>query len=310
MYKLAAIVGPTAVGKTSIAIKVARELNGEIISCDSMQIYKGMDIGTAKASEEEQAKVGHHLIDIVEADGQFSVADYQKLAVKLIEKLNGENKLPILVGGTGLYYQSVVDSYVFFPMQSRDRVREKWNAIIKEKGLEAVYHYLQSIDPEYAEKISSNDQKRIVRALEVYELTGKTFSSHQMKKENAYDLAVVGLYLERQDLYSRIEQRVDKMLQDGLIEEVEYLREQGYDLSNNSMQALGYKQVYYYLQGFINKEEMIEEIKKETRRYAKRQYTWFKKDRRILWLNIKAFADDKLLAKKIVSYWKGVLYRA
>jgi tRNA dimethylallyltransferase len=310
LYKLAAIVGPTAVGKTSIAIKVARELNGEIISCDSMQIYKGMDIGTAKASEEEQAKVGHHLIDIVEADRQFSVADYQKLAVKLIEKLNGENKLPILVGGTGLYYQSVVDSYVFFPMQSRDRVREKWNAIIKEKGLEAVYHYLQSIDPEYAEKISSNDQKRIVRALEVYELTGKTFSSHQMKKENAYDLAVVGLYLERQDLYSRIEQRVDKMLQDGLIEEVEYLREQGYDLSNNSMQALGYKQVYYYLQGFINKEEMIEEIKKETRRYAKRQYTWFKKDRRILWLNIKAFADDKLLAKKIVSYWKGVLYRA
>jgi len=309
LLNLAAIVGPTAVGKSSIAIEVARILNGEIISCDSMQVYKGMDIGTAKVSKKEQSIVPHHLIDIIEADQPFSVAEYKGICKQLIGKLNDMGKLPILVGGTGLYYQAVVDDYDFFPMETMKKIREKWNKLIDERGLDYAYQYLKAVDGDYAAKISPNDQKRIVRSLEVYEITGKPFSAQQKKKPDAYNLAVVGLYLERQKLYARIDARVEEMLQKGLIEEVKNLRLKGYDLSLNSMQALGYKEVYLYLEGFITKEEMIDEIKRETRRYAKRQYTWFNKDKRIYWINIKDYPDKKSLAQKISEYLGGQLYR-
>lgn len=302
MYKLAAIVGPTAVGKTSTSIKVAQTINAEIISCDSMQIYKEMNIGTAKASPEEQARVSHHLIDFVKPDENFSVAQYQKMAQDLIHDLNARGKIPLLVGGTGLYFQSVVDDYTFFPLESRQKVRDRWNEIISDKGLKFAYDYLTTIDPIYAAKISVNDQKRIVRALEVYELTGEAFSLQQNKSENTYNLAVVGLYLERPALYKRIDLRVEEMLKNGLIEEVQNLREKGYDLSLNSMQALGYKQVFNYLEGFISREQMADEIKQETRRYAKRQYTWFNKDKRIYWLDVQEYPNDDELARKISVY--------
>ena len=307
MNKLAAIVGPTAVGKTRIAIEVAKRLNAEIISCDSMQIYRGLDIGTAKASPEEQNGIVHHLIDVVEPDEDYSVARFQEQAKSIIQDLNQKQRLPLLVGGTGLYYQALVDDYTFYPLESHQKIRRQWNTIIKEKGLDYAYNYLQSIDPGYAATISPNDQKRIVRAIEVYQLTGQPFSALQTKSQHTYRLAVVGLYLEREQLYQRINLRVEQMLDSGLIKEVTLLRDKGYNLNHNSMQALGYKQVLSYLEGFLSKEEMIDEIKRETRRYAKRQLTWFRKDRRIHWINPGEYSNDDLLVENISSYIEGTL---
>ena len=307
MNKLAAIVGPTAVGKTRIAIEVAKRLNAEIISCDSMQIYRGLDIGTAKASPEEQNGIVHHLIDVVEPDEDYSVARFQEQAKSIIQDLNQKQRLPLLVGGTGLYYQALVDDYTFYPLESHQKIRRQWNTIIKEKGLDYAYNYLQSIDPGYAATISPNDQKRIVRAIEVYQLTGQPFSALQTKSQHTYRLAVVGLYLEREQLYHRINLRVEQMLAGGLIKEVTLLRDKGYNLNHNSMQALGYKQVFSYLEGFLSEEEMLDEIKRETRRYAKRQLTWFRKDPRIHWINPGEYSNDDLLLENISSYIEETL---
>ena len=307
MNKLAAIVGPTAVGKTRIAIEVAKRLNAEIISCDSMQIYRGLDIGTAKASPEEQNGIVHHLIDVVEPDEDYSVARFQEQAKSIIHELNQKKRLPLLVGGTGLYYQALVDDYTFYPLESHQQIRRQWNNIIKEKGLEYTYNYLQSIDPDYAATISPNDQKRIVRAIEVYQLTGQPFSALQTKSQHTYQLAVVGLYLEREQLYQRINLRVEQMLTNGLVKEVMGLRDKGYHLKHNSMQALGYKQAFCYLEGFLSKEEMIDEIKRETRRYAKRQLTWFRKDPRIHWINPGEYSNGDLLLENISSYIEETL---
>ncbi len=307
MNKLAAIVGPTAVGKTRIAIEVAKRLNAEIISCDSMQIYRGLDIGTAKASPEEQNGIVHHLIDVVEPDEDYSVARFQEQAKSIIQDLNQKQRLPLLVGGTGLYYQALVDDYTFYPLESHQKIRRQWNTLIKEKGLDYAYNYLQSIDPCYAATISPNDQKRIVRAIEVYQLTDQPFSALQTKSQHTYRLAVVGLYLEREQLYHRINLRVEQMLAGGLIKEVTLLRDKGYNFNHNSMQALGYKQVLSYLEGFLSKEEMIDEIKRETRRYAKRQLTWFRKDPRISWINPGEYSSDDLLLENISSYIEETL---
>lgn len=307
LLNVAAIVGPTAVGKTSLAIKVARKIQGEILSCDSMQIYKKMDIGTAKATPIERQEVAHHLIDVVDINNPYSVADYQRQAQQLIRDLNQVGKLPILVGGTGLYYQAVVDQYQFFPMVSQQKVRRYWQERVKYQGLEKVYKHLESVDPGYAAKISSHDEKRIIRALEVYELTGKPFSSQQKRQVDRYNLAAVGLYLEREQLYDRINRRVDLMLEQGLIDEVKGLWKQGYDLRYNAMQALGYKQVLFYLEGFVTFQDMVEEIKRETRRYAKRQYTWFKRDKRIVWIDVGRYSEDEVV-EKIYTRWEGQLY--
>lgn len=309
MLNLAAIVGPTAVGKTSLALQVARNLGGEILSCDSMQIYRGMDIGTAKATNDERAIVPHHLLDIVEVGDDFSVADYQRLADDMIARLNQEGKLPILVGGTGLYYQAVVDHYTFHPMETQAQVRQRLQDQARSEGLACLYERLTIIDPDYAARISSQDEKRIIRALEVYELTGITFSEQQRKDMDTYNLAVVGLYLERADLYQRINKRVDDMLAQGLIEEVRLLHSQGYGLECNAMQALGYKQVLYYLDGLLSYEDMVDEIKRETRRYAKRQLTWFRRDKRINWFDVSASSEVEL-AQKISQFMEGQLFRA
>ncbi len=309
MHKLAAIVGPTASGKTDLALKLARKLGGEIVSCDSMQVYRGMDIGTAKASPEERYFVPHHLIDIVDIDQDFNVAQYQRLASQVIAEINNRGNLPIMVGGTGLYYQAVVDNYHFFPIESKQTVRKKWEQLIDQSGLDFAYSVLQKVDKEYSQMISGSDRKRIVRALEVYELTGKPFSTFQKRDQQTYQLAVVGLYQERQELYSRIDQRVDQMIEEGLIDEVLALRQRSnYRDDLNSMQALGYKQVIAYLNGFIDREGMISEIKRETRRFAKRQFTWFNKDKRIFWIEAGENTKVEILLEKMCTYIEGHLH--
>lgn len=308
MNKLLAIVGPTASGKTSLAVELAELLNGEILSCDSMQVYRGMDIGTAKAGPADQARVKHHLIDIVNPTEDFSVAQYQQLAKSTIEELNRSGVLPILTGGTGLYYQAVVDDYQFYPMDKRQPIRDYWNKMISIYGVDFALDRLKSVDPEYAAMIGPNDQKRIVRALEVYELTGEPFSRLQVRQRGSYQLVAIGLAMERDELYARIEQRIDEMLEEGLIEEVIRLREEGCTLEHTSMQALGYKQVMYYLEGFITEAMMITEIKRETRHFAKRQMTWFKKDRRIIWLQGDEFSNTAKLAKNISLAMAGHIW--
>ncbi|MEN6461690.1 MAG: tRNA (adenosine(37)-N6)-dimethylallyltransferase MiaA [Syntrophomonas sp.] len=309
MLNLAAVVGPTAAGKTDISLELARRLNGEIISCDSMQVYRGMDIGTAKVSIQERSLVPHHMIDLVDPDYNFTVADYQKITKELIKTINSRGKIPILVGGTGLYYQSVVDDYNFFPIEYQINARRKWETICDQKGLDYLYKYLQEVDPEYANVISCNDQKRIIRALEVFYLTGEQFSRFQVKNTGKYNLAVVGVFLERPQLYYRIEERVDQMLDNGLLEEVKYLRAKGYDVTLKSMQALGYKQVFYFLEGMVTWDEMVKEIKRETRRFAKRQFTWFNKDKRICWFDPNKCPDRKDFIKNISDYVEGQLYK-
>jgi tRNA dimethylallyltransferase len=268
-----------------------------------------MDIGTAKASAAEQAEVSHHLIDIVDPDQDFTVADYKLKAQNLIEQLNQQGKLPMLVGGTGLYYQAVVDDYNFFPLQSRITARAKWENICRQFGIDYIYQQLLEIDPEYAVKISCNDNKRIIRAMEVYDLTGQPFSSFQTRNMNKYRLTAIGLNMDRSDLYYRIEQRVDEMLEQGLIQEVTALKASGYGPELNSMQALGYKQAYFYLEGMVSYTEMVNEIKKETRRYAKRQLTWFRKDSRISWVNPQEYCDYDEMAKNISVVMEGQLGR-
>jgi len=309
MYKLAAIVGPTASGKSALALKVAARLGGEIINCDSMQVYRGMDIGTAKASRAERRQVPHHLMDIVDIAQDFNVARYQDLAKEVIADINQRGKLPLMVGGTGLYYQAVVDNYHFFPLESQSSIRHKWDKAIEECGIERVFKELQKIDPEYSDVISGNDRKRIVRALEVYELTGKPFSTFQQHDKYTYNLAAVGLLLPRQGLYHRIDQRVEQMIEQGLIEEVLQLTERpGYSDDLNSMQALGYKQVTAYLHGFIDQDVMIDEIKRETRRLAKRQITWFKRDQRIFWIEVGDDMEEDIILEKICTYIEGRLH--
>lgn len=303
--KLAAIVGPTAVGKSGLSIEVASRLGGEILSCDSMQVYRGMDIGTAKVSRREQDTVPHHLIDIADVNEDFNVARYQALARIIIQDVNKRGKLPILVGGTGLYYQSVVDDYQFYPIESRQKVRQKWHNMIETEGLKAVYSHLTTVDPDYAMKINMNDEKRIVRALEVYELTGVPFSRQQQRKSGTYQLGVIGLEMERKELYHRIEQRVEQMLDMGWLGEVEGLMASGCDYRSNAMQALGYKQVMWYLNGFLSYKDMVAEIKLETRRFAKRQLTWFKRDHRIHWIKLGKEDSPAVQVENILNYLEG-----
>ena len=299
--RLAAIVGPTAVGKSEVAVMVAEKLRGEILSCDSMQVYRGLDIGTAKATPEQRARVPHHLIDLVDPEVPYSVADYQREAKALIEDLNRQGRLPILVGGTGLYYQAVVDDYQLSPLLADPDVRRQLEHEA-DQGLERLYQELQKVDPESTRIIKPSDRKRIIRALEVCRITGKPFSEFQTRNRERYRLAAVGLLAPRAELYRRIEERVDQMMRLGLVEEVRHLYAKGYDSSLNAMQALGYKQILRHLKGETTLEQAVAEIKKETRRYAKRQMTWFRKDKRIFWLDVTEYKETEGLVRKICEY--------
>lgn len=285
--KVIVICGPTASGKTALSIELAKKIDGEIISADSMQIYEDMDIGTAKPSKEETDGVPHHLIGYVSPEERYSVARYKKDAIKKIDEVLQRGKYPIIVGGTGLYVDSLVNWVEYDDIKIDLEYRGKLEKLAEKQGLEFVYDKALQVDSEAMKKISKNDKKRIFRVLEIYNATGKTKTEQEIesrRKENPYNFKIFGINMEREKLYERINLRVDIMIEQGLVQEVESIIKK-YKGFPTAMQALGYKEVYEYLKGEVNEEEMIEKIKRESRRYAKRQITWFKRNENIIWLD-------------------------
>ena len=280
--KIVVICGPTASGKTALGIQVAQQANGEIISSDSMQIYKDMDIGTAKPTPEERAQAVHHLVDFVSPDQRYSVADFKKDATEKIEDILSRGKLPIIVGGTGLYVNSLIHN-----IEYKEEITDiEYRNELEKVDLETLYKQAQEIDPEAAARVSENDRKRITRILEIYHTTGKTKTQMEAesRKEVKYDYKIFVLTPERDKLYERINLRVDLMMQAGLVDEVKQLL-QKYNEFPTAMQGLGYKEVKEYLDGEITEEEMVEKIKQESRHYAKRQLTWFRQYKDATWLD-------------------------
>lgn len=285
--KVIVICGPTASGKTLLAIELAKKINGEIISGDSMQIYKDMNIGTAKPNKEEMQGIKHYLIDCISPEQRYSVADFKKDAICAIEEILKKQKVPIIAGGTGLYIDSLVKGIEYNDIKIDLEYRKKLEAISEKEGLDFLYDEAMKIDKEAMEKISHSDKKRIFRVLELYNATRKTktqIEKESREKENPYDYIVFGIQMDRELLYSRINIRVDKMIGQGLINEVKNVLEK-YKNFPTAMQGLGYKEVKEYLDGNLSKDDMIEKIKMETRRYAKRQMTWFRRNKDIIWLN-------------------------
>ena len=276
--KVIVICGPTASGKTALSIELAKKINGEIVSADSMQIYKKMDIGTAKTTKEEMQGIKHYMQDFVEPNLRYSVADYKKDAEMAIEEILKKGKTPIVVGGTGLYVDSLVYGIEYQDIKLDEKYREELEERVQKEGLEKLYEEATQIDSEAMKKISHNDKKRIMRVLEIYKATGKN-KTEQVK----YDYKVYAINMDREVLYDRINKRVDFMIDEGLIEEVKKILNE-YKEFPTAMQGLGYKEVVEYLDGKISKEDMIEKIKQETRRYAKRQITWFKKNKQTIWI--------------------------
>jgi tRNA dimethylallyltransferase len=297
--KLLVIIGPTAVGKTKLSIELAHHFNGEIISGDSMQIYKGMDIGTAKIRAEEMEGIPHHLIDILNPSERFSVAEFQILVRDKINEISNRGKLPMIVGGTGLYIQSVIYDYQFSDASGDETFRLQLEDRAKEIGMEALHQELTEIDPESARHIHPNNVRRVIRALEVYHSTGKTMSDIQkeQKPDLLYETVLVGLTMDREKLYERINTRVDLMIDEGLLNEVERLYQSGLH-DCQSIQAIGYKEMYDYLDGLVALDEAIENLKQNSRRYAKRQLTWFRNKMDVQWFNM---TDANEFSKKITG---------
>lgn len=284
--KVIVICGPTASGKTALSIKLAQQINGEIVSADSMQIYKDMNIGTAKPTKEETQNIKHYLIDFVNPSQRYSVAEFKKDAEKAIEEILSKGKIPIIVGGTGLYIDSLIYGIEYNEIKIDEKYRQQLENRVEKEGLEKIYEEAKKIDYEATQKISPNDKKRILRILEIYNATGKTKTEQEIEsKRNGikYDYKVFAINLDREILYDRINKRVDKMINEGLIQEVEEILKK-YKEFPTAMQGIGYKEVVEYLNGTITKEEMIDKIKQETRRYAKRQMTWFKKNKETIWI--------------------------
>ena len=286
--KVVVIVGPTASGKTALSIELAKRIGGEIISSDSMQIYKDMNIGTAKVTKEEMQGIKHYLIDFVPPNQRYTVSDFKKDATRAIKEILREAKIPIVVGGTGLYVNSLIYGIEYQDMQFDEEYRNKLMKIAEtEEGLNNLWEQAQKIDPESMKKISKKDKKRIVRVLEIYKATGKTKTEQEIlsrKKEIEYDFKIFGISMDREQLYERINKRVDIMINQGLEKEVRNLLEK-YSEFPTAMQGLGYKEVVEYFNGILTRGEMIEKIKQETRRYAKRQLTWFRRNKEIIWLD-------------------------
>lgn len=306
MEKLIVIVGPTAVGKTKLSIDLAKRLPAEIISGDSMQVYKGMDIGTGKVTKSEAAGIPHYMIDLKKPHESFSVAEYKQLVQKYITEINSRDKLPILVGGSGLYIQAVLYNFQFAHKRD-DKITKKLEKRLKKEGIDALYNELKRIDFEQAKKIHPNNYRRVIRALEIYETTGMTMSEihKRQKRTPKYDHFMIGLEMERQSLYNQINQRVDQMVQDGLIEEVKRLLDKGYE-DAQSMQAIGYKEIIPYLKGETDLDSAIERLKRNTRRYAKRQYTWFKNKLDVHWYCLTTTNYEEIL-NDILSDIRNIL---
>ena len=299
---LLVILGPTGVGKSEVAVDLVGRLRAEIISCDSRQIYREIDIGTAKPSPEVRSKAPHHLIDIAAPDEVFSAAEFKRRAETIIKRIQEKNKLPLLVGGSGLYIRAVVDGIFAGPGRDqnlRARLREKEGR----EGRGSLYQELRRIDPVAASHLHSHDERRVIRALEVYYLSGRPISSHQ--RETPYSplpqTVMVGLRMERKALYQLINRRVDAMMEEGLLGEVERLLDKGYDEDLPSMEGLGYRQIIGYLKGKYSREEAVQLMKRDTRRFAKHQLSWFNKDSRIIWLEREKFPTSGEASQKIIE---------
>lgn len=309
------LTGPTAVGKTALSVKLAKVINGSIISADSMQVYRGMDIGSAKVTKEEMGGIKHYLIDVLEPDEEFHVVRFQQMAKEAMAEIYQEGKIPILTGGTGFYIQSVLYDIDFTSQQEDIAYRERLEQLAKEQGNEALHAMLQEVDPVSAEKIHANNVKRVIRALEFYEKTGMPISEHNEKeaaKESPYTFCYFVLNDDRQRLYDRIELRIDQMLEQGLVDEVRKLKEKGYHKEMVSMQGLGYKEILAWLDGEISYEEAVYILKRDTRHFAKRQLTWFRREKDVIWVDKDKFNydDDRILSfmtAKIDKLTGGIL---
>lgn len=288
-HPLIVLTGPTAAGKTELSVNLARAVDGEIISADSMQVYRHMDIGSAKITRQEMDGVPHHLIDVLEPTEEFNVVIVQKMARKAIKEIYGRGRIPIVAGGTGFYIQALAYDIDFTENKDDPAVRRELEQTAKEKGAEYLHQMLKEVDPVSAEQIHANNIKRVVRAIEFYRQTGTKISEHnqaERQKKTPYDLFYYVLNMERQALYERIDKRVDQMLDDGLVEEVKRLAAMGCTRDMVSMQGLGYKEILDYLDGQCSLSEAVYTIKRDTRHFAKRQITWFKREKDVRWLNL------------------------
>lgn len=305
---LPVVLGPTAVGKTDLSLQIAKKLNCEIISADSMQIYHNMDIGTAKVSPDIRKIIPHHMIDIISPEKEFSVAEYQKNVDKKIKNIVSTGKIPLMVGGTGLYIKAVVKGFLLPEMEKNQDLRQKLRKKASKEGNRAVHKELAKIDPRLAEKLHPNDLRRVIRGIEIYHQTGKTktyFKKMQQQKKSRYKNIKIGLTRPRKNLYQRINQRVDKMMARGLMNEVKKLYTT-YDLSKTALQALGYKEIIKHLDGEYNKKEAVRRIKRNTRHLAKKQLTWFKRDDDIYWFDV-AHEEKQVILPEIISLISEIL---
>lgn len=313
MKPLIILTGPTAVGKTALSISLAKAVGGEIISADSMQVYRHMDIGSAKIRPEEMDGVPHHLIDVLEPWEEFHVVRFQQLVKEAMAGIYERGHIPILTGGTGFYIQAIVKDIDFTENGEDSSYRENLERRAREEGCEALHRELAEVDPESAAQIHPNNVKRIIRALEYYEQTGQPISAHneeQKEKPSPYNYAYFVLTDDREVLYERIDRRVDQMLSDGLVEEVKRLRAMGCSRELVSMQGLGYKEILAYLEGEMSLEEAIYVLKRDTRHFAKRQLTWFRREKEVIWLDKREFdrQEERILEKMLdICHAKNIL---
>lgn len=306
MERLIVIIGPTAVGKTKLSIDLAKKLNTQIISGDSMLVYKGMNVGTAKPSMAERDGVVHHLIDILEPSAEFNVVDFQNYAQKLITQINATGHIPILAGGTGLYVRALLEGYRFSQAPSDETLRQKLTTMAEEHGNEYLHSLLAKVQPDTAARLHPNDLRRIIRALEVYYLSGETVSQDKIAPSALlYDAAVIGLTMERTTLYDRINRRVDIMIAQGLIEEVATLLQQGVSPTCQSMRAIGYKEIIEHLNGEIDLFTAIDKVKQATRNFAKRQLTFYRRMPYITWFNVENYNNHNNLLEDVYKYVAG-----
>lgn len=301
------LTGPTAVGKTSLSIGLAKKIGGEIISADSMQVYKGMDIGSAKITRQEMQGVRHYLIDELSPKEEFNVVRFQEYAKRYIQEIYARNKIPVLTGGTGFYIQSVLYDIDFTETEENQEYREYLEGLAKEKGPQFLHEELRKVDPGSADQIHANNVKRVIRALEYFKETGEPISKHneeERKKVSPYNFAYFVLNDRRDILYDRINLRIDKMLESGLVEEVKRLKEEGCTRDMVSMQGLGYKEILDYLDGRCTLDEAVYILKRDTRHFAKRQLTWFKRERDVIWVNKDEFSYSE---ESILEEMEGIL---
>ena len=306
------LTGPTAVGKTKASIGLAKAIGGEIISADSMQVYKYMDIGSAKIRPEEMQGIPHYLVDELEPDEEFHVVRFQQMAKEAMKKIYAAGHIPIVVGGTGFYIQALLNDIDFTDNDNDTSLRAELEAFAKEHGADALHERLRKVDPESADAIHANNIKRVIRALEFYQKTGMKISEHNEKerqKESPYQFVYFVLNDDRDNLYRRIDLRVDQMVKEGLVAEVQALKCRGYDRSMVSMQGLGYKEILEYLDGECTLADAIYKIKRDTRHFAKRQITWFKREKHVTWINKKDYNydEDRILEVMLESIRKNIL---